>query len=245
MESCRQLAESAEDGAFDTYVFRMLEHIVFASDGAWISGGAGRCGIGRSLFWAYGRSGDIRCKQAIESLIKRLNKTDLRDADAKMLYFTQPFYMEYETKCHNKAGYNEIVKRMLKAAGTIAGGCTQEMGWYLLALSDVIECMSMEIYEHYRTLTDLLKEIIKGYVCADGSNAGTVADAKESFLGMLAYAILKACSLGCLNTEKYQHIGRKLADDVIHRELSGEDLQSVAIRMMLRAQVCPKKNAET
>lgn len=165
------------------------------------------------------------------------------------LYMAQPFYMAYETKFNNKENYNDIMKQFNNVRKYIfseekqlyhhiydesrvapwadnATGLSQDFllrstGWYLMALIDTIDAMSIEIFEHYKTLVDLFKEAVKGilkyqdqknklfYDFIDQSNVkGNYTDTTGSI--MIAYALLKGCRLGVLSKEKYQHTGMEI-----------------------------------
>ena len=101
----------------------------------------------------------------------------------------------------------------------------RSMGWYLMALIDVIGTMSEEIYEHYRTLGDLFKELVKG-----------ILPCKDAEPGMFGYAICKACRIGVLNREKYAAEGIKLVE-LCYRQMDDEsNNENMGICMMAYAQ---------
>jgi len=162
------------------------------------------------------------------------------------LYMAQPFYMEYETKYHKKENYEDIINQFRnvrkylyndskklyyhaydeakiqpwcnKKTGCSSNFWLRSMGWYLMALIDVIDNMSEEIYEYYRELIDLFKEAIKGILPYQDIKTGMfyqVIDQGEvegnyletSGTSMIAYAIMKGCRLQILEEEKYANIG--------------------------------------
>ncbi|MGN0351673.1 MAG: glycoside hydrolase family 88 protein [Roseburia sp.] len=226
---------------------------------------------GKQLFFVYERTGEEKYREAIAGLIEELKK--LRRTKSGIFsqesgspdifkisdfYQILPFYMEYETKYHNKAEYNEIVAQFQKIRKYCYNeekglyyqaydeakeqpwcnnetGLSQEfsmrsMGWYLMALIDVIGTMSEEIYEHYRTLGDLFKELVKG-----------ILPYKDAEPGMFGYAICKASRIGILNKEKYAGEGIKLIelfckqmDDISSDEDMGICMMAYAQRQMLK-----------
>lgn len=133
----------------------------------------------------------------------------LSECDARVLYLTQPPLMDHETK-NGKAGYYAIVTRMTEASESLDGRSAEQVGWYLAALVDVLDHMSMEIYEHYRALQDLLRQLVKKVLVSDMLDGQGETDDK-TVSALFGYVILKACELKCLNPEKYEHIGRSLA----------------------------------
>ena len=109
-----------------------------------------------------------------------------------------PFFMEYETVCGKKERYNKIVDRMEDEAS--AGFAdAKARNAYLVALVDVIDGISFEIYEKYRTLTAVYKRVLKD----------ALAEGEETT--ELAYAILKGCNIGILLKEKYAETGALMA----------------------------------
>lgn len=177
------------------------------------------------------------------------------------LYMAQPFYMEYESKYEKKEKYNDIinqfenVQRYLyneekglcyhafdeakeqfwadKATGCSPNFWLRSMGWYLMALVDVMDNMSIEIYEQYRKLQDIFKLMIKGILRYRDKDSGLFcqvidrSDVEGNYLetsgsAMVGYAILKACRMGILLKEKYAPIGRAIVESLIENKLIEE-----------------------
>lgn len=178
------------------------------------------------------------------------------------LYMAQPFYMEYETKYENKEKYNDIISQFEnvqkylydpekglcyhaydeakaqfwadKETGCSPNFWLRSMGWYLMALVDVMDKMSVEIYEQYRKLQDIYKLVLKGilqyqdpetklfYQVIDRSDvAGNYLETSGS--AMVGYSILKACHMGILLKEKYQPIGEEIVESLIDNQLKEID----------------------
>ncbi len=226
---------------------------------------------GKVLFYIYELTNEEKYRKAIEFLMERLRehpRTKGHNFWHKSiypyqvwldgLYMAQPFYMEYETKYHQKENYNDIVgqfrnvrkfmfdeKKQLYYHGydeaRIQPWCDKEtglsknfwlrsMGWYLMALADTIEAISIEIYESYRELSSLFKEAVKGilqYQDARTKLFYQVIDQSEiegnyletSGSAMVGYAILKGCRLNLLSKEKYQQIGVAIVEGIIQHKL--------------------------
>ena len=60
-------------------------------------------------------------------------------------------------------------------------------------LIDTIEKMSMEIYEYYRALCDLLKQAVRQKLPAEGPRPEVLLNEEEAWLG---YAVLKGMQFG-------------------------------------------------
>ncbi|MBD5522746.1 MAG: glycosyl hydrolase family 88 [Lachnospiraceae bacterium] len=177
------------------------------------------------------------------------------------MYMAQPFYMEYETKYNKKGNYKDIVKQFENVQKYIydekkglcyhaydeakeqfwadkTTGCSpnfwlRSMGWYLMALVDVMDKMSIEIYEQYRKIQDIFKLMHKGimqyqdketklfYQVIDRSDVeGNYLETSGS--AMIAYAIIKACRLGALSKEKYAASGMEIVESLINYKMIEE-----------------------
>lgn len=167
------------------------------------------------------------------------------------LYMAQPFYMEYETRFNKKENYNDILNQFRnvrkymfdsekklyyhgydeakiqpwanKETGLSKNFWLRSMGWYLMALIDVIDNMSEEIYEQYREYCALFKEAIDGLLQYRDEKTGLffqVIDRSDvsgnytetSGSSMAAYAVMKAARLGVISKEKYAGTGIDIFD---------------------------------
>ncbi len=235
LEGCRQLYEASGDNTYQDFLIQKMNTIINSGGSVSVlehdsenysiyTAGAGRCFI-----WLAEHSKQEKYKTAVERQISML-KAQCRESsvfhqpDGRLLYLTQPFYMEYESKYHNKAEYKDIVN--LLALGqkadtdSLTAAFMEDILWYLMALVDVISCMSIEIYEHYRFLEENLKRIIRQFVHSDqGLSEGFSEilsdegiEKKNRCCSMLGYVILKACNQKNLNSEKYGAAGKKLVE---------------------------------
>ena len=270
LEGCHQMCEVSGQEIFADYIVKNITEKV-DKESTIRSGKAEKylfdsIDTGKQLFFVYERTGEEKYREAIEGLmegITKLRRTKSgvfsQESDSSEIfriadfYRILPFYMEYETKYHNKAEYNDIVAQFLKVRKCCYNernglyyqpydeakeqpwcnnetGLSQEfsmrsMGWYLMALIDVIGTMSEEIYEHYRTLGDLFKELIKG-----------ILPCKDAEPGMFGYAICKACRIGVLNREKYAAEGIKLVESCYRQMDDESNDENMGICMMAYAQ---------
>lgn len=174
------------------------------------------------------------------------------------LYMAQPFYMEHETRYNKKEKYNDIISQFEnvrkylfdeekglyyhaydeareqswadKKTGCSASFWLRSMGWYLMALVDVMDAMSFEIFEHYKKLQDMFKEALKGILAYQDAETKLFyqvidrADAEGNYLetsgsAMVAYAILKACRMGVLLKEKYADMGMDIVKSLLDNKL--------------------------
>ena len=178
------------------------------------------------------------------------------------LYMAQPFYMEYETKFDKKEQYNDIINQFEnvqkylydkdkglcyhacdmekvqswanKETGCSANFWLRSMGWYMMALVDTMDAMSIEIYEQYRKLQDIFKLMLKGILRYQDEETGLFyqvidrSDVEGNYLetsgcAMIGYAIMKACRMGILLKEKYEPIGTGILESMIENKLQEKD----------------------
>lgn len=178
------------------------------------------------------------------------------------LYMAQPFYMAYETRYNKKEKYNDIIGQFEnvmkylydekmgmcyhaydetrsafwadKETGCSANFWLRSLGWYLMSMIDVMDNMSIEIYEQYRKLQDMYKLLLKGMLQYQDAETGMFyqvsdkCDAEGNYLetsgsAMIAYTILKACRMGILLKEKYADLGFDMVDKILCTKLVQEE----------------------
>lgn len=182
-------------------------------------GESGPCGsrcppVCRYVFFLYDQTGEEQYRTWIERNAEWLKNSpqsengvfgcvedSSRKISGSVMFSVYPFYMEYETRYHNKAEYAKIVRQLLALAPSEQADMEQK-GWYLMAVIDVIDSMSREIFEHYKSLEEIFKKTIRNILAAGWNN-----DFSKKESAMMGYSIVKACNLGVLNSEKYAEIG--------------------------------------
>lgn len=188
----------------------------------------------RYNFVLYEQTGEEKYREEIEQykdwLKSCLVEEQRRQIPWNELYRIYTFYMEYETKYHNKAEYGIIVEQ-LQMLRVPTEHWTSELGWYLMTLIDVMDHMSQEIFEHYKSLEEIFKTTIRTVL---KENWETDFEKKERV--MLGYVILKACRLHVLNSEKYAPAGLSMIDGIINEWVETKDTEMTAIVMMAYAE---------
>lgn len=165
------------------------------------------------------------------------------------LYMALPLYLEYETKYNNKENYNDVfsqmqnVRRLLysekdhlyyhaydekkvmiwadKETGLSHNFWLRSIGWHLMALIDLYEISSEEVFEQHKQYADWFKEALKGVLEYQDPESKlfyqliALPEAEGNYLetsgsAMIACSILKGVRLGVLQEEKYRHIGEEI-----------------------------------
>ena len=163
------------------------------------------------------------------------------------LYMAQPFYMEYETRFNGMKGcldsYRQFmnVKKLMRDPETglyyhgydesrqmywanPETGCSpnfwlRAMGWFLVAMVDVLERMDEQLYYEYRSIMAMLKDAAEAMVCFQDPDTGMfwqVIDKpgipgnylETSGTALFAYAMLKGVRLGYL-PKRFSAYGEK------------------------------------
>lgn len=133
-------------------------------------------------------------KEAIKSAMQILNDS-LNDIDDEMALV---FYMKHETKVGGKEHYQDVVDRFVKANDN----SQKNNSYFMLALIEALESVDQAVYEHYDVVKRLFKECLKNMLDEEEQNATEMA--------LAGYAILKACRMRAILSEKYESIGIEL-----------------------------------
>ena len=108
----------------------------------------------------------------------------------------------------------------------------RSIGWYLMALADGLALLPDRQSEAYRSLASLLDEAIRGilpYRRPDGMFSQVVDHpeaignyAETSGTAMIAYALMKGCTVGALPAEPYASVGRSVMESLLRDKLVGD-----------------------
>ena len=273
--ACKFMHQATGDDSYLDFILHYLKHFI-GEDGSIFHYETDTYNIdsinaGKILFYVFEKTGEEKYRIAIDFLMERLS-THPRCACGSFwhkeiypnqiwldgLYMAQPFYMEYETKYHGKANYDDIMKQFRNVKAYLYNpekglsyhaydeariqpwcdkvtGCSKNfwlrsMGWYLMAMVDVLEAMSQEIYEYYHELSELFRESVRGilpymdekthmfYQVIDRADVdGNYLETSGS--SMIAYAIMKGCRLGVLLKDKYLETGRSIMEGILQEKL--------------------------
>ena len=219
--------------------------------------------FGQALIFAYDETKENRYQAAAENLRKVLNVSAL--TSPRELYAVQSFIAEYDTRFGDRQSCKTIARSFWTAAH-ISGddrpfylhisGLPEEKelyplkraGYMLMALADTVEQMDMQLYEHYRVLTDLFLETVRGLLPYRQKRTALFSreivnqdepDIEGSL--MVMYALLKGVRLGLLDEEKYLPIAddmRYCMESICNTLLCFADFPgSFGIRLMAEAEI--------
>ncbi len=176
------------------------------------------------------------------------------------LYMAQPFYMAYETTFNNMEHYKDIFTQFIevekhmkdektglyyhaydtsksifwcdKETGLSKNFWGRAMGWFVMAIIDVVEQMDNQLFYEYRYLQNMFKDAIDALIRVQSESGMWYqvldrADVEGNYLetsasAIIAYAILKGVRLEAL-PKRYKAYGIKAFDDICDRYLEEED----------------------
>lgn len=162
--SCIALYQSTGDGALREYALAHMDK-----------------NSGMTLLFAWEQTGDPAYRQQMDALMADLPTA----SDPETLYQHAPFHAAYDVRF----GGRKDARRIAAAFQAMQRALTDP--WYYLALVDCIEQMDIQLYEHYRTLADLI------LLAAQAALRQPVLNAAECYL------LMKGVRLGLLDPEKY------------------------------------------
>lgn len=222
---CQQMYEATKDEFFKKFILDYVNPLVEADGTIDNYNKEKHClestKSGKILFFLYNETKEEKYYKAIEYIMEQIRLDDLLMA--------LPFYMSYETVFNKKENYNDIIGRFVDVRKYIFDN-NKQLGWYLMALIDTMDAMSIEIFEAYKTLEVLFKEAVK--VVLQNQDARSkmfyqvvdTSDVKENDSGtseksIIAYAILKGCKLGVLSEEKYKVCGEEILSSLVREKM--------------------------
>lgn len=158
-------------------------------------------------------------------------------------YYTQPFYMNYDTKNGGKEHYNDIIAQYNVASGVFFDSCENSSDKYirpydlLMKNSEEIikkiesdKCLYENLVYYAASLIDTmelmaqplyeiyrkLQEYYKAAVTVLLSSKTQENVQDEAVYAMLSYVILKGCRMKALLTEKYENIAEQLLEKIFY-----------------------------
>ena len=176
------------------------------------------------------------------------------------IYMALPFYARYQTQFAGK-NYNDLIDQLKlvrkymfdenkhlyyhgydsskeafwadKKTGLSKSFWLRSIGWYTVALADLLEYVDEQLYDEYHTIKALLKEVIDGLlmyqdkeskmfyqVVDQGDKKGNYLETSGS--SMISYAILKGTRLEAL-PPRYRQIGVDIFNGIANKYLTVKD----------------------
>ena len=201
---------------------------------------------GKTLFFALDKTHDERYKKALDTVANQVKASPLPDTPAG-LYAVMPFLAEYDTRFGGKQAYKAIAHQFKAVHQRLFDSekglyCAenglfsiQDEGFMLMALADTAEKLDMQIYEHYRTLTDMLFDAVRLPYRHKTDHLFLPCD-DPSGNYMIVYAILKGVRLQMLDAEKFLPFAFQLASDLSACD-NVEEACDLGVKLLAEAEI--------
>ncbi len=155
-------------------------------------------GLGKILCFLYEQDAKEKYKKALDVLVARIRAMEDN-------YEALPLYLEFETKFNEKENYNDVYRCMKNSREYFEDNAVslECRAYDLMALIDMYENSSEEVFEQHKQYSVWFKEALKPVMAREQKGIKETA--------IIAYCILKGCRLGVLLQEKYQ----QMAEDMV------------------------------
>ena len=166
----------------------------------------------------------IKAAEAIYGLSRDADGVFITEHIEQNLYLAgilcYPVYMEYETIHNKKAGYVDIANQISVLADRVkASYDTSDAAAFMMLSAKTLEVASPEIYEHFRTVQDALKEMTDLFIQKENLVMSHFPEKKlkeiptgcPGAMKMAGEAILLACTKDFLLAQRYEALGLELA----------------------------------
>lgn len=166
-----------------------------------------------------------KAAQAIASLPRSEDGVFRTDAIDENIYgagiLVYPVYADCDTRFGKKAGYMDIAAQMTALYGRLLREYTlMSAACFCKTLADTLYVMSPEIYEHYRSIQDILRDTVRLVVEKEGLGMTSFPESRlkvevngkdKAALKLFGMTLLEAAGKGLLLSEKYEPLGKALA----------------------------------
>ena len=164
---------------------------------------------GKALFAALAATGDEKYREAIEGVMTDVGREPLDVIDsAEAMYAVLPFRMAYEMKLGGMEKVGKVAaqfraahKALWDAQSGLFGGSVKATAYALLALVDAIDTCADQLYEHWRAMVDIYREVLRGALAAEF--------AADEAGAMLVYATLEGVRMNLIDPERYLPMAEK------------------------------------
>jgi hypothetical protein len=180
--------------------------------------------IGQACIYLYDETGNDDYRKLADSLHERLigflgtDESSISLSGIKDMCFYMPFYTDYETRWNKKNGYNDICDRFRSAFELIRDDdlngayCSEIITNKIFFLKTVVESlcyMSIQIYEDYRLLEDILRQGIRE-LFFDLRSIDKICGLEDDVKMCACYVLLMGIKEGHIDAEKYEGLAIRL-----------------------------------
>lgn len=196
VRACQRMYAQAGDAACRAHVIAWADSLIAAD--------ACQPECAKALFFALQETGEEKYRDAIGAVMAKLGRTpNAAVLPAETLYAELPFRMAYEMGLGGmeKVGLCAVKFRQSFAAlwdstcGLVSGGPFQS-AMTLLALVDCIDLCSDQLYEHWRAMVDVYRQVLRGLMAAQRPE-------NPETEGLLLTSLLAGVRMNLIDPERY------------------------------------------
>lgn len=200
--------------------------------------------LGTVSTFLFDETGDEKYKslarKLYEDLIERLKEAgDITLPEGIKEYECyMPFYTDYETRWNKKNGYNDICDRFKNACDFIKSDRGNKVSLcdrilFLKSVVDSLSVLSIQIYEDYRFLEDILRSGTRD-LFFDPKDFDEVLKLDDQYKVLSSYILFKGIKEGHISSEKYRGLATELFETA-GKEIKTDDLRNAGAYMMAAA----------
>lgn len=235
LNGCVCMYKMTKDKAYFDYVIRYLDSVIMQKE-KFLDKTYDNDENGLSLFdigimsdFAFDETGEDKYKEFSGLIYEKLSKflksddSSVKASSLKNFQNYMPFYTDYETRWNKKNGYNDICDRFRDAFELVNNDKERSIGLSdkILFLKSVVDCLSVlsiQIYEDYRLLEDILRQGIENLFFKN-EDFEKVLELEDKDIIISAYILLKSIQEGHISSEKY----KALADSLFEKAFDPEE----------------------
>ena len=182
--------------------------------------------IGQACIYLYDETSNDDHRKLADSLHERLigfldtDESSISLSGIKDMCFYMPFYTDYETRWNKKNGYNDICDRFRSAFELLRDDALNEEAcdkniinkiFFLKTVVESLSYMSIQIYEDYRLLEDILRQGIRE-LFFNNMSFDKIQKLEDDVKLCACYVLLISIKEGHIDAEKYEGLAKKLLD---------------------------------
>lgn len=198
---CISLHRRTADAAARQYVIDWADSLISAD--------ACAPDCGKALFFALEAAGEEKYREAAEGVMAAIGREPLDVIDsAETLYRVLPFRMAYEMRLGGMEKVGLVAAKFRAAHAALwdaqsgsYGGDMRGTAYALQALVDAIDSCADQLYEHWRALVDMYREVLRGALAAEQPEGECAA--------MIVWALLAGVRMNLIDPERYLPIARR------------------------------------
>ena len=228
LAGCIYMYDKSKDKAFLDFVKNFIDLVILKNGDCdklskdLFEGTGDSFYIGSICIFLYDETGEDKYLDLAKLYYKELciyldqNKDCIDESFIKEYQGFVPFYTDYETRWNKKNGYNDICNRFRAASSIFEKDDKTQISLickllFLKAVVESLSVLSIQIYEDYRLLEDILRQGIKT-LFFEKEDYDQIYNLDDKFVALSSYILLRSIKEGHISSEKYRLLADRLLD---------------------------------